>query len=77
MAKRKYSKMSKIQPAEMTLNFVTDTVDAGTVGNFYIDLSQCASIVNRRFYRQGINWAVSSGLSGQEDKGAATSGFIR
>ena len=59
MAKRKYSKMSKIQPAEMTLNFVTDTVDAGTVGNFYIDLSQCASIVNRRFYRQGINWAVS------------------
>jgi len=25
---------------------------------FYIDLSQVASLVNRRFYRQGINWAV-------------------
>ena len=25
----------------------------------YIDLSQCASALNRRFYRQGINWAVS------------------
>ncbi len=25
----------------------------------FIDLSQCASIVNRRFYRQGLNWAVA------------------
>ena len=25
----------------------------------YIDISQCASIVNRRFYRQGLNWAVA------------------
>ena len=25
----------------------------------YVDLSQCASIVNRRFYRQGLNWAVA------------------
>jgi hypothetical protein len=24
-----------------------------------IDLSQCASIMNRRFYRQGLNWAVA------------------
>jgi hypothetical protein len=24
-----------------------------------IDLSQCASLVNRRFYRQGLNWAVA------------------
>lgn len=59
MAKRKYSKMKKIEASEMTLSFVTPTVPAGTVGNFYIDLSQCASLVNRRFYRQGINWAVS------------------
>ena len=59
MAKRKYSKMKKIEPAEMTLSFVTPTVPSGNVGNFYIDLSQCASLVNRRFYRQGINWAVS------------------
>ena len=26
---------------------------------FYLDISQCASILNRRFYRQGLNWAVS------------------
>lgn len=25
----------------------------------FIDLSQCASLLNRRFYRQGINWAVA------------------
>jgi hypothetical protein len=28
-------------------------------GSSFIDLSQCASIVNRRFYRQGLNWAVA------------------
>jgi hypothetical protein len=25
----------------------------------YIDISQCASILNRRFYRQGLQWAVA------------------
>jgi hypothetical protein len=29
------------------------------VGVSTVDLSQCASLVNRRFYRQGINWAVA------------------
>ena len=24
----------------------------------YVDLSQCASMMNRKFYRQGLNWAV-------------------
>ena len=42
--------MAKLQPAVMTLNFS---------GDGFIDLSQSASIVNRRFYRQGLNWAVS------------------
>ncbi len=42
--------MAKLQPAVMTLNFS---------GDGYIDLSQSASIVNRRFYRQGLQWAVS------------------
>ncbi len=28
-------------------------------GGSFIDISQCASIVNRRFYRQGLNWAVA------------------
>jgi hypothetical protein len=35
------------------------TVAPGTTGTHYVDLSQIASIVNRRFYRQGINWALS------------------
>ena len=57
MGKRSYSrKGNKIQPAAMTLTFATpDTVG----GRYYIDLSQAASLVNRRFYRQGINWAVA------------------
>ncbi len=55
MAKRKYSKRSKIEPAVLTMTFATP----GTAATrSYIDLSQVASLVNRRFYRQGINWAV-------------------
>lgn len=48
-----------MQPAAMTLSMLTDTVPNGTGKRFYVDLSQVASIVNRRFYRQGINWAVA------------------
>ncbi len=41
--------------------FATPTITSeGGNDQFYIDLSQCASLMNRRFYRQGINWAVSS-----------------
>ena len=57
MAKRKYSKQSSIEPAVQTLTFATPGAGAGT---WFIDLSQVASLVNRRFYRQGINWAVGS-----------------
>jgi len=59
MAKRKYSKQSNIEPSVQTLTFVTPAVSGGAVGNHTIDLSQVASLVNRRFYRQGINWAVA------------------
>jgi hypothetical protein len=59
MAKKGYSRMTKVQPAVQTMTFVITSKDAGKETN-YIDLSQCASILNRRFYRQGINWAVSS-----------------
>ncbi len=60
MAKRSYSKKGrKIEPAVQTLTFSTPTVAPGAVGNFTIDLSQVASLVNRRFYRQGLNWAVA------------------
>ncbi len=60
MAKRKYSavKRNKIEPAVQTMNFVISGVGAGKASHM-VDLSQCASLLNRRFYRQGINWAVA------------------
>ncbi len=58
MAKRNYSKrIKKIEPAVQTLTFGVPATPAGSTS--YIDLSQVASLVNRRFYRQGINWAVA------------------
>ena len=60
MAKRKYSN-AKIEPAVQTMWFSipTSVGGLGTGGTTFIDLSQCASLINRRFYRQGINWAVA------------------
>ena len=56
MARRsKRKSMKKIQPAVDTLQF-DFTIPTNT--SKYIDLSQCASLVNRRFYRQGLNWVV-------------------
>ena len=48
--------MSKIEPSVLTMTIATPDT-AG--GRYYIDLSQCASLLNRRFYRQGVNWAVA------------------
>jgi len=62
MAKRKAKRksMNKIEPSELTLTFATQsTSQLNPTVESYLDLSQVASIVNRRFYRQGINWAVS------------------
>jgi len=60
MAKRKYSKRSnKIEPAVQTMTVQMPAVAGGSVGTHYVDLSQIASLFNRRFYRQGINWALS------------------
>ena len=66
MARRK---SNKIEPSQMTL-FVNLPVGAFTEST--LDLSQCASLVNRRFYRQGLNWAVAgfklitpSGVTGE------------
>ncbi len=53
----KMTRRKKIEPAALTMLFgVPVTVATGTN---VIDLSQCASLVNRRFYRQGINWTVA------------------
>jgi hypothetical protein len=40
-----------------TLNFVVEVETGGSTS--FIDLSQVTSLVNRRFYRQGVNWAVA------------------
>jgi len=50
---------TKIEPSVQTMLFIAPAVEA-TSSVQYIDLSQCASLVNRRFYRQGLNWAVGS-----------------
>jgi len=50
--------MAKIQPAVKTLLFGVPAHEGVGTTTHYIDLSECASRVNRRFYRQGLNWAV-------------------
>ncbi len=59
MARRKarIPQGKKLQPAVKTMTFQLPSAPEAT--NFYIDLSQCASLLNRRFYRQGLNWAVA------------------
>ena len=59
MARRKTSRGSKIQPSVQTMTFAFTADGGGAVTSSYIDLSQVASLLNRRFYRQGINWAVA------------------
>jgi hypothetical protein len=50
----------KTEPAVLTMRFATDSIAAGGTGSFFVDLSQAASILNRRFYRQGLRWGVGS-----------------
>lgn len=47
--------MAKIQPAELSYTFILPAAS----GTMYIDIAQCASMVNRRLYRQGKNYHVS------------------
>lgn len=53
MARRKTR--GKIQNAVYTARFTVESSSAAQ----YLDLSATASILNRRFYRQGLQWAVS------------------
>jgi hypothetical protein len=76
MARRK---SNKIQPAVLTLAFQLPSGAASST----IDLSQCASLVNRRFYRQGLNWAVAgfklvdgAGASGSVTIGALPNTWV-
>lgn len=43
----------------MTFYLPTSVVAPAAQITEYVDLSQIASILNRRFYRQGLNWAVA------------------
>lgn len=57
--------MPKMQPAVLRMAFdVSSDIH-------YLDLSQCASILNRRFYRQGLNWAVA-GITFVDEAGGAS-----
>lgn len=49
----------KIQPAPKKMYFGF-TADAAQFQYGTIDLGLAASIINRRFYRQGLNWAVAN-----------------
>lgn len=55
----KRHKMPKIEPAVMKMYVSTPLIPGNTDQTFTVDLSQCASILNRRFYRQGLSWAVA------------------
>jgi len=50
---------NKLEPAVMTIALNTPLTASGATDEFTADLSQIASLVNRRFYRQGLNWAVA------------------
>ncbi len=50
----KMTRRRKVEPAVESLFFTLVPNGPQT-----IDLSQCASLMNRRFYRQGINWVVA------------------
>ncbi len=67
MARRKarVPQGKKLQPVPLTMTFDLGTLDPSPGGGFnttrtiYIDLSQCASLVSRKFFRQGLVWATS------------------
>jgi hypothetical protein len=62
--------MKKLEPAVMNLLIPTGSIPAATFDPIsgdkiangtltqFVDYSQIASLVNRRFYRQGIDWAI-------------------
>ncbi len=69
MARRKarMPQGKKIQPAVKTMAF---NLPIGT--DQTLDVSQCASLLNRRFYRQGINWAVAGFTFFTQGQGSIT-----
>ncbi len=67
MARRKarIPQGKKLQPVPLTMTFDLGILDPSpsdpainTVRTVFIDLSQCASLVSRKFFRQGLVWAT-------------------
>lgn len=57
MAKRSFNQKARaLQPAVMKLHFAVPLNGV----NHVVDLSECTSRLNRRFMRQGLNWAVAN-----------------
>jgi len=48
-----------MQPVQLKYAFSVPITGPGTTDH-YVDLSQIASLVNRKFMRQGMNWVVSN-----------------
>ena len=60
MARTKAKRKSmNIEPSVMTIQLATPSTAPGATTHNYVDLSQLTSILNRRFMRQGLNWAVA------------------
>lgn len=62
--------MPKIEPAVLTLNF-----NIGDKPVSYLSLAKAASVVNRRFYSAGLNWAVAGFRFGHDSPGVNV--FVR
>ncbi len=66
MARRKarMPQGKKLQPVPLTMTFdlgilnPSPSTDVNTTRTVFIDLSQCASLVSRKFFRQGLVWAT-------------------
>lgn len=81
MAKRNYTVMNrkKVEPSVLRFQVTLPTLTSENVSDVsYLDLSQIVSLLNRRFYRQGLNWAVSDikHLSATSD-GSIADGFVQ
>jgi len=67
MARRNNNKMtrrsSKLEPVPLSLMFTlgnpVNLPGSPTIDRYYIDISQCASLVARKFLRQGLNWGFA------------------
>ncbi len=66
----------KMEPASLTVTLAAPSSDGGVTGKSFIDLSQIASLINRRFYRQGINWAVGGFKVSSLKSGTVTIGKL-